>query len=762
LPPFLYEEMFMGLFSNKTKIEVSTTVTRVVEDNLLPETAKSAAVRAIFNDENLSEAMLAGLSRSIALKADRMYRWAGENYHYGLPNSTLVSNITGKDVVQDIIEGELNAPITIEYFEYAPANSLHMGWEALINDHGYDPVTNILGTLSAEKGVTVYLKDMQAVYTEETFKNTDAGTLEQWGTPATKGYTPERLAQLNSPLGNYRSQSTYIVDSRALVDYIEVTYVYEEVTGSVEIATFTLPMIGYNPSSEYYHVKFSYTPAGASEPVLKYWSYEDGSGGYGSIDNIYLTDFNEIGHFMPNIYFRLEDQNVSKKEERWYPPHITTTKLCKFLGYEYQKFGDDLHSQEGSSGYEQVYMTMGVPLTTDVQIEMQYLFDYFSLLYYNTPVASGVSSFSDFTPRNGQAIKISDKAFTTTLSHQGIAKRRIAGKLGKIGFCETGERTIGHVEGYSVRGIGGVLAPTTKVVNTQCHYFRKQVSDIFYEEVAVYGASLRYHIYGSHHVVATTNDGKLLIPLDHAITSVVPIMKREELFSRSFHLVFNTVTITEEKWYASSAFRIIVIIVAIAICYFSAGGLSGISASLVSLGTMTMTAMAIAALENIAIAMALKFGSEYLVSEFGAEMGMAGAILMTAAAIYLSQGTDPSSISWGENLLAASNSMLTASNDAIAEMGNAFNDLTQEFSLMMDAQAEEMKAAQKLLGTDLTLNPFDFIGRETVFIDGESPDDFYYRTIHAGNVGATGITAQSNYVANALRLPSFAETMRRE
>jgi hypothetical protein len=39
---------------------------------------------------------------------------------------------------------------------------------------------------------------------------------------------------------------------------------------------------------------------------------------------------------------------------------------------------------------------------------------------------------------------------------------------------------------------------------------------------------------------------------------------------------------------------------------------------------------------------------------------------------------------------------------------------------------------------------------------GETPDEFYNRTIHAGNIGILSVDAVSNYVEMQLRLPDIS------
>jgi hypothetical protein len=59
--------------------------------------------------------------------------------------------------------------------------------------------------------------------------------------------------------------------------------------------------------------------------------------------------------------------------------------------------------------------------------------------------------------------------------------------------------------------------------------------------------------------------------------------------------------------------------------------------------------------------------------------------------------------------------------------------------------------AMELLEESNILNPR--------IIFGESPDDFYNRTVHSGNIGVASLDAISSFVAVALVLPKMNDTI---
>ena len=106
---------------------------------------------------------------------------------------------------------------------------------------------------------------------------------------------------------------------------------------------------------------------------------------------------------------------------------------------------------------------------------------------------------------------------------------------------------------------------------------------------------------------------------------------------------------------------------------------------------------------------------------------------------------------WAQELLQLSSGLSKAIGENLKDM---FGDLLGEFQtldLLKDEATKKLEAANDLLNTKNYLSPFA--------IFGESPDDFYNRTVHSGNIGMNGISALSSYVDIALRLPKLDETI---
>jgi hypothetical protein len=769
----------MGLFSSKKKTKVYTSVVRVIEDSQVPDSAKASVLKAIMRDQNMVDHLIDGLNESIALKAERMYEYARKHYAYGLPVSSMVSNLQGQDLVRQVIENQVGQGVTLDYFQFAPINSLHVAWQTLVNQYGYDAQSNEIQVLSSQQGVPVYLKDMVAVYTQASFDEAEPGALDQWGTSPSAGYTPERPAG-TTPMHAYTGQSKYAVDPSAGQDRVDVSYVFEveteepgpfgpQLVKTLREGSLSIPISGFDEESEYYQVKYHYTVSSGTPAVTRtytrYWTYEDGAGEYPEIDAAFDVDLSQLGSYFPFAYVRHDRSNRTADIYRDTPEYLTTRKMLKYLSMDYDDIAESIHENPDIGDIEQALMIWAVPAKTENEMERRYLFEYFNLLYYNsqTPyelTGDLVAGLDEFTRRGSQAVVIQDKEFTMTLSYQGIGKRKVAGKIGDgtVGSYDSLYGNEQVEEEYLAYGEGG-REEQTRIVDIPYHSYRMQVNSTFYEEVRVFNPRLTYHIWRGKNVVATGDSENLLIPLDHAICDLFNLLDREELYSRSLHFVFNTRITTKEKWYQSGLFKAVMIIAAVVLTIFYPPGGAAAWAAIAAMGTAVyiMAIIAFVLVSQQLVGYVLKRVAEAL----GGEWAMVLAVAMIVYGGY-------SGLQKGLTLLQSAGTLIVKLGTGLIQAGfsqrlteqmEALDKKTGEFNLLADKLTKELEEIQKLLDVDSWLNPFEFIGEEPLIVWGEAPQDLYNRTVHSGNIGMVGIDMVSSYVDAALTLPKLNNTV---
>lgn len=736
----------MGIFSSKYETRVATSVSRVIEDKALPNSIKRGGMKGLFTDdgEQMINYTLEELTTSIGLRAHRMYNYGEKTYEFGLPASSLHTNRDGQPQVKSILDVRAGQPVTFDYYHVGPLNNLHLGWRMLDFEQGYDSATNQLGNLTAAKGTPVYLVDMIVVVKDSTLAELANGSLDQWGTPPNVGVTADRLA---SPL---RKASPFEVDSAAANDYLRVHYNWLE-AGVVKTGAFVMPVTGVDEQADWFQVKYAY--AGRSH----YFLYEAGAGTYPVLDKLNNPDFAGNGSYFPWTYFRYN--KVSGMANPDGDEHKQSKKLMKYIGIDYDQMCDAIHENPDIAQVEQAIMMMAVPALSDNQMDQRYAFDFFDALYANydgstKPGEQGagiLGLLNTFT--SAASIVIQDKRFKMALGFQGIYKKTVVGNVGtlgrrlKIGTYASGFGTAVNTEAGENTQTG---APVVWSTDVKSHFYQKQITDDMYEELRVVDLKMTYYIYEQYTTTGDELDNILMLPIDRSIAQYYSVPDRELLYARSLHLVFNSRVVTEIKWYQRNGFKYILLIAAIIIAAYTGDYELVISAW--ALGTLTAEAIlymvAIGILKYVAVQIAMRL----FVKAFGAKFAFFVAIVAAIAGVYQSYTASAvQGAPWASQLLQLSTNLAKA---VSVDLKDKFKELEAEaktFGIEVEAKKKKLEEAQNLLEHNNWLTP------EIIF--GESPNDFYQRTVHSGNIGVLSLDAISSYVDISLTLPKLTDTL---
>lgn len=744
----------MGLFSSKKKTYVNTTVQAVFQENQIPNSLQTGVFKAVLNSGDMTDYMLEESLNSINIKADAGFNWAKRNYTYGVPQSSLTTSVSAQSVVMHTLASLLHTTLTQDYYLFGPLNSLHWAWTQLVELYGYNGQTNELMGLSASTGYPVYLANIVATYRRSTFDSavahSDTGVFAQWGPAPSSGYRPNAPMNTLSGFGQYAAQSAYEVSDTSPDDYVTITYQFKDGSGAVINRGLTLNMQTLDLDSDYHQVRYV-----QANGHIGFFSYKDGAGTYPEIDSVQSTVFTDVGTYYPWTYMRFNKQNLGADALKTSKPYLDSVKWCNYLGVTYQTLVDGVQADQNVDDVQQALMLFGVDANAQSQVELEYLFNYFTLLYENgIQVGEPANSFSDFSSSPAQAQVIQDAQFRMTLSYAGIKLQRRAGTLGVVGTCtgallsETSEVSYTNTGGRDGAGL------LTQTINTPYYCYCKQVTTGVYEEVRVYNPSLYYQIGGSHGMSAGPGTKELLIPLDRAVVNGMSFRKREQVMCRALHMVVNTLVVVKSPWYSSGWFKVVMIIIAIAIAFFSAGGLSGISAAIAA---ATVTSVAIAIVEYILISMVISYGLKIFVKVFGPEAGLIAAIALMAVGGYEASTAPTESLSavWGERLLMVGSNLAKAST---TEYGNLIQGVQQDmtdFGTYATGQFDALKTQQDQLGLNAYNHELDFVTLQPMVVWGESPNDLYARTVHSGNIGVVSYDLVSGYVGQALTLPKL-------
>jgi len=750
----------MGLFSSKKKTKVGTAISRAIEDDALPNSPKTGLLKAIYEDGDVVDYVLEEFVGSVALRAERMYTYAENHYEYGLPSGKVVAATAGRQEVGSILASIEGGLVTLDYVNYGPANNYHIGWMRLISQHGYNPETNELPPLTALKGFPVYLEAMEVVLPSGELETMEPAALEQWGSSASSGSTPLQDA-LSAEVRQRRTQSKVVVDPLALAPHVRVHVIWEEVQETLaeeyimpdaerfKRETFNIDLSGFDDEADYFHAKYRYGG------VTKYWMYEVGSGTYPVLDALHDAPPQVSGTYFPFLYFRYGKQSMANLEGT--PAYTTSKKLAKYLGINYAQMIEAVHENPDIGDVEQAMVILAVPPISEDPIEQRYLFEYFSEQYYHqvppqsSPLIFGAWGMLErqFSNASQNAVVIQDQRFKLTLGNNGIFKKLVAGKIGPKGSyaCAYGEELIpfAYIDAESGQTI-------ETLISVGHHYYRYQITESVYEQLTVRELSLRYHIWGKYSTVGDEQDKILLIPLDHSITENYSLTDREQLYARAIHYVFNSRVTVKVKWYQTGIFQALLTLIAIVITIFTYGAAWQSIAAAVAAGTITVGAflltIAIGLLRYMVVTTAVKL----FIKAVGPKLGLALAVLAAAVGAYYA--LDAGSLAgapWAEGLLKVATNLASGVGDYMQGMMQDLVAEYEQFGLYVEEQNELLKQGQDLLKNDSLLSPFVVLG--------ESPTDFFNRTVHAGNIGTVGISAIHDYVGNSLRLPTLTDTL---
>lgn len=749
-----------------TKIVVGTQIMRVIKDEQLPNAIKTGTTKAILRNGDLPEYILEELVQSAGFKAEQLYEYAEKgHYIHGMPTAFMRSNSQGWSKVQAALGNLEGRPVSLEYSRVGAANFLHLAWMDMVSRYQYEASTNELKVLSTAEGVPVYLQDIQVCVPADRMNEYKTGVLEIVGFPPNAGYSPDRVNAFSNSTAasSLRKPTPVYADKNALTEYLKIstcrvyttTKTIAGVTyypGQPVVNSFTLPMPEVDdPDKDYIQAKY------VSNGVTKWWLYQMGSDTQPTLEDIDITGPEISGRFFPFSYFRYE--KISEIENKETESYKSVKAMVQKLGMNYDEVADSINSNPDIKDVIQAYLMFGVPADSTDQTDLRYLYDFFEQLY-----SQQGAQFSSTGPNATDAIRkiiqpdiisdgrnmvnldIADNRFRMNFSATGIFKKTFGGVIGKKGeyASYTGR------EKYSYPYVDSET--NTQQVNTvwlPYHVYQHQVTEEFYSEILVYELEMLYYIYGTKYTTSDTTKNILLVPLDKSITEKYSVAHRELVYSRAMHFVFNSMQMIKVKWYQTGLFSFLLVAVAIAITVISYGSGGSALAASIAAGTASLQAVAMALLQTMFISWGVGEAVKLFAKAVGGDLAM---IVAAVVAVYMTyRAIELGSI---KGIPFAKELLSVASNLVQAGMEVKMNGLQNEYSVfreMTEAKNKELELAQDLLTQNTYLSPL------TIF--GESPTDFYNRTVHSGNVGVVGIGAISSYVDNALTLPKLNDTL---
>ena len=250
-------------------------------------------------------------------------------------------------------------------------------------------------------------------------------------------------------------------------------------------------------------------------------------------------------------------------------------------------------------------MMVGVPLNTEDPVQREYLFRYFQKTYNDIPagILTPMDGVDDFNVKNGLILEIKDNVYQQYLTFRHIGLKRVPGSFGGVGEYSSAfvpEQTI------TITYPPFQFARYKREIVPSYHSYKFQDEVGSYLEVRVYVAVTKHNFDGGGTSQGRTDEA-LIIPLDRTVVPQLNQNEKEILFAKCMYMFINVVKVIKIKWYQRGAFKVLMMIVAVAIAVvFPPAGVLAWG------GYAAVVAFAIAV--GVAISVALKLLVKVLVS----------------------------------------------------------------------------------------------------------------------------------------------------
>jgi hypothetical protein len=788
----------MGLnpFKSKKKTVVGTSISRVVQDELIPDPIQQALLASVIDGSRITDNIINSSLNNPIYRFERAYAYGKEGgYYYGLPDTTLHTTGEGVDTAKSIIEGDVGRAITLEYLEVSPLNNSHVGWE-WCTDNGYNYATNEIEDLSASIGFPVYLEGIVQVRSLDVDEDGDPDAWVEWEDSSL--YRSQR--QLIGFGKNDIQYRTTQVLKDGLISGVEISYVWEDGTGTLQDATHIIQVDDTAPNDSYVQAKYSYQDG--DDTIYRHWTYRQGTGIYPPLDALYETTYSNPGTYFPFLPFRQGFQNLAESTDTQLTSDLS--KMAKKFNMNYDEVSEAIHENPDVNDVISATMVMAVPINSQDPIEQRYLFEYFDRLNQQRPNIEDIKGVTGnqgdehddyrnralnaprtltryMAPPRRYALRFQDAGQDMTLRLGAVTKNTIV-RTGAVGTLsvEIVPITVDYQRRQRVGSPKDRKYETvwdTRSIKTVC--LRKQITNNLAEEIIVVDPEMVYVVDDFDGVfrlngfnVSETAGDRLLIPLDRDLVDKYPLNDKNVLYHRSMHFIFNSKATYKVEWYETGFFKVFVIAVAVVITIVSAGSGAGPGAALIAAVSAGATATLIFILQAVIISILAKYAFKLIAEEFGIEVAIVLAIVLTIA----SMGSDSSFIqldpkaTFADNLLALGNNLvlgvsasgLTTGVSTALEVG--MRDLMTDVAAFEEEKEDmlaELERVQAMLeNPDSLLDPLWFTHRmEPMLQLSETPSSFFARTVEVDNIGTTSFDFIENFVDVSLTLPDIDQTI---
>lgn len=661
-------------------------------------------------------------------------------------------------------------------------------------------------TLYETTDVVITYSDSTPEESSTSFTSTSVDASESvatWDGEFFMGAEPEGLS-------NYWDVNTLLLRTvQQVVSTPIVTVTTEDIAGVIKTTTTTVT----TDTLEYAYSHRLDTAKKHTErkSVMKMFIYKFGSGN-STLDGIFTIPVS-AGYFFPFIPLRQWNRFISPSYQAGLYLPITKA-VKKATNSKHKKLIKQLEDNPSLGDIDFAFLQFGVSINTKEKEARKYLYKYFQ-----TILASSGGGYGEYNAWQSawNAANLSNQQYAqwvadqkdplsvgygspqpTVLPYPAIPTKSLRIRSSSMSYdmivsWSAMQETVGVGQGRPNARAGDcwtTLGGTTlydellQSGNVTGHvvgavdYFAIHWQDTAdtHRTMGIWGLNHRNTIYKGKAVstsiskaMADPEESGFIIPLHEGVFRSLALKDATQMASACSYMVINTYEVTKQKWYQTSWFKIVLIIVVIAVTVFTGGagagsvGLLGTAAAVgASLGFAGAIGILVGTLANALAAMILtKILTAGATALFGEQFGAIIGTLASIAAISYGTSLQSGSAFNITDLFNPGNlaKLSTAGGDGLSSfLGGAKVDYAAATAAVTSAYNKDSMAIhemyQSLVGHGGQFNPLQLVGSQTFM--QESSNSFLNRTLlTGGDIAEMSNSLTTNFVImnTSLTLP---------
>lgn len=755
----------MGLFSSKKKTYVSSVTYNLAgdeEDRLnIPQ---YIVMQATAQNQSIAKGITDTILWGQAFNYRNAYKYARDKYFQGVPVSNMSSNgsvdqATIENILDDLVPAGYSVVVLTTLVDTA---QFHFWAEEYLTErYGYDRSSGVFDApppgVAYTAAVSYDISTPNKVFI--TFINPDSSTV-------TKSlFIDNYIAGRNYVHVAYKGMRTSIDKDNIVtrpfepgdVDDVEINIGTTTVADEKQTTTTTITTDTDGITTSI-HTKVVVELTTRS----RYFMYLIGAGTYPELDAL-GTDELFVSPFLPAVPLRRNNQDILGPAYQNSQQYKTSKKLLDKMKIDIEQLRESINDNADLDEIDFAYVTFGVSIRSQTQAGMSYLFAFFEdLLSTQVVNKSGFDAWVASSDRDSRAPNTNQlylynstaraDNYDVKIQWQYIDKTVHTGVIfpgAKKNECSS---TMGVKSQYGIVQVRGPLDFEDTIVDASVLILRKQIAPNAYEQLSISGLVFNNYIYQGKSVDIVAKDAfddeteeGFLIPLNIDIVQSMQGLRRTELCYECAYMVFNCYKVVKKKWYQSGWFKILLVVVAIAITVVTMGAGSPLAASAAAinaglgLATGALVGAVIAATASVLAGMIIaNLAVDYGVKWFGETWGRVFAALVgivvgqyMSAGSWANMATNISKMT-ATNLIAATNALSNVYNAYVqGQIAELQEDMTKAYETFNEKFEEIEKLMKELLGGPDLLDIQAM--NDATWARFESPQEFLDRTLMTGS-----------------------------